>query len=53
VQICDLSEHESSLTPNDVIILGSDGLWDVTTNEQALWIVDNVLRSLPVRDDSR
>ena len=51
VEVNDLKKYE--LTPNDVIIMGSDGLWDVITNTQAIEVVQGVLTELPSSDNSR
>lgn len=44
VQIYDLSQY--SHTDEDVLILGSDGLWDVMANRKALQLVRSSLRQL-------
>ena len=36
-----MSEYDH--LPNDVLILGSDGLWDVTSNARAVQIVQSCL----------
>ena len=47
VKVYDLTAE--SHEPNDVLILGSDGLWDVMTNSQAQ---ETVLQTLLQLDDS-
>lgn len=46
-------EHDNTLTPEDVLIIGSDGLWDVTTNEDAAEIIKNSFDLFPDDEDSR
>ena len=47
----DMSSHEH--TENDVLILGSDGLWDVTTNERAAAIVQRALQQFSPEEKAR
>lgn len=42
VTIVNLEEYD--MTSDDVVILGTDGLWDVTTNDQAYQVVKNSLK---------
>lgn len=51
MQVKDLSGLK--LTPDDVVIMGSDGLWDVITNSHAVQIVKSMLKDLPPTDNSR
>ena len=46
-----MSEYDH--THNDVLIMGSDGLWDVTTNSKAAYIVKNCLTQFEEDDRSR
>lgn len=39
----DLGEH--ALTPDDVLVMGSDGLWDFTTSESVGIVVRKALSS--------
>ncbi|XP_025106522.1 protein phosphatase 1H-like isoform X2 [Pomacea canaliculata] len=51
VQVFDLGEHQ--LTEDDVLVMGSDGLWDMTTSEKIGSLVKKTLatRSLSELDD--
>lgn len=40
-------ENDSSLKDDDVLIMGTDGLWDVTSNEEAAEIVKNSIDLSP------
>ena len=51
MEIYDLSEYDHS--EDDVLIMGSDGLWDVTTNSKAAYIVKNCLSQFACDDRSR
>lgn len=51
VKVFDLSKADLAL--NDVLILGSDGLWDVVTNEEAAETVSQTLNNLPPTDSTR
>lgn len=46
-------ENDETLTDADVLIIGTDGLWDVTTNEQAAEIVEKSLDHFPANDTQR
>lgn len=46
-------ENDESLTDSDVLIMGTDGLWDVTGNEEAAEIVQKALDHFPVNDPQR
>lgn len=46
-------EKDHTLTPEDVLIIGTDGLWDVTTNEEAAEIVKNSFDLFPDNEESR
>lgn len=50
VQVLDL---QSDITENDVLVMGTDGLWDVTTNERAAEIVQKSLSQMFVTEDAR
>ncbi|XP_023714753.1 protein phosphatase 1H isoform X2 [Cryptotermes secundus] len=51
VQILDIQEEE--IKDSDVLIMGTDGLWDVTSNEKAVEIVQRSLDHFPANDKSR
>lgn len=51
VEIYDLSDYDHS--EDDVLIMGSDGLWDVTTNSKAAYVVKNCLSQFACDDRSR
>lgn len=38
---------------NDVLVMGTDGLWDVTSNETAAEVVESALKHFPVEDEQR
>ncbi|CAI4228381.1 unnamed protein product [Auanema sp. JU1783] len=52
VEVLDLRSLDS-LTDKDVIIVASDGLWDVLSNEDAALIVRSALSTIDVDDPSR
>ena len=52
VKILDL-ERDDGLADSDVLIMGTDGLWDVTTNDEAIEIVQKALDHFPVNDSQR
>jgi len=41
------------LDANDVLVMGTDGLWDVTNNEKTAIIVHNSLAHFPPSDEAR
>ncbi|KAM8976735.1 protein phosphatase 1J [Pelodytes ibericus] len=43
VRVYDLTEHEHS--PDDVMVMGTDGLWDVISNQEVADIVQSVFTS--------
>ncbi|GFU18657.1 protein phosphatase 1H [Trichonephila clavipes] len=51
VKIFNLLEEE--LTDADVLVMGTDGLWDVTTNERAAEVVQKSLDHFPANDAQR
>lgn len=51
VKIFNLLEEE--LTDADVLVMGTDGLWDVTTNEKAADVVQKSLDHFPANDAQR
>lgn len=51
VQVLDIKE--SKIKDSDVLIMGTDGLWDVTSNEKAVEIVQKSLDHFPANDKSR
>ncbi|GIY15435.1 protein phosphatase 1H [Caerostris darwini] len=51
VKIFNLLEEE--LTDGDVLVMGTDGLWDVTTNEKSAEIVQKSLDHFPANDAQR
>jgi hypothetical protein len=52
VRVLDL-EKEDQLTDSDVLIMGTDGLWDVTSNEKAAETVQKSLDHFPANDVQR
>ena len=46
-------EEDESLTDSDVLIMGTDGLWDVTPNSKAAEIVQKSLEHFPANDTQR
>ena len=46
-------EMDVCLSPEDVLIMGSDGLWDVTSNEEAAEIVKTSFDLFPDNEESR
>ena len=46
-------EAEENLTDSDVIIMGTDGLWDVTSNEKVCEVVQKALDHFPANDQQR
>ncbi|GBN55230.1 Protein phosphatase 1H [Araneus ventricosus] len=51
VKIFNLLEEE--LTDGDVLVMGTDGLWDVTINEKAAEVVQKSLDHFPANDAQR
>lgn len=51
IKIFNLLEEE--LTDADVLVMGTDGLWDVTTNEKAAEVVQKSLDHFPANDAQR
>lgn len=51
VRVFDVANED--VQENDVIIMGTDGLWDVTSNETAADVVDKALKHFPVDDEQR
>ncbi|XP_076053951.1 protein phosphatase 1H [Oratosquilla oratoria] len=51
IRIFDVAENE--LTDDDVLILATDGLWDITSNEKAVATVGKSLSHFPVCDEHR
>ncbi|XP_020857555.1 protein phosphatase 1J isoform X2 [Phascolarctos cinereus] len=51
VQVYDLTQYEHC--PDDVLILGTDGLWDVSSDKDVADTVDKVLSSFEPNDPSR
>ncbi|RWS07929.1 Protein phosphatase 1H-like protein [Dinothrombium tinctorium] len=52
VRVLDLAKDEN-LTDSDVLIMGTDGLWDITTNEKTVEIVQKSLEHFPANDSQR
>lgn len=46
-------EHDETLTAEDVLIMGTDGLWDVISNQEAANIVKNSFELFPDSEESR
>ncbi|XP_060057848.1 protein phosphatase 1J isoform X2 [Erinaceus europaeus] len=51
VQVYDLTQYEHC--PDDVLVLGTDGLWDVTSDDEVAATVDRVLSAYEPNDPSR
>uniref|UniRef100_A0A8D0BA85 Protein phosphatase, Mg2+/Mn2+ dependent 1J n=1 Tax=Salvator merianae TaxID=96440 RepID=A0A8D0BA85_SALMN len=51
VRIYDLTQYEHC--PDDVLVLGTDGLWDVTSNEEVAKVVIDVLMRYEPNDPCR
>uniref|UniRef100_F7E0N5 Protein phosphatase, Mg2+/Mn2+ dependent 1J n=1 Tax=Ornithorhynchus anatinus TaxID=9258 RepID=F7E0N5_ORNAN len=51
VRVYDLTQYEHC--PDDVLVLGTDGLWDVSSDRDVAATVDRVLTSLEPNDPSR
>ncbi|XP_052035535.1 protein phosphatase 1J isoform X1 [Apodemus sylvaticus] len=51
VRVYDLTQYEHC--PDDVLVLGTDGLWDVTNDSEVAATVDRVLSSYEPNDPSR
>lgn len=48
--IAGYSDESAELNDRDVLIIASDGLWDVTANEEAANIVNAALSQFPEDD---
>lgn len=48
VRVYDLTQYEHC--PDDVLVLGTDGLWDVTNDEEVASVVMEVLTSYEPND---
>lgn len=51
VKILDIANEK--ITESDVLVMGTDGLWDVTSNERAAEIVQKSLDHFPANDLGR
>ena len=51
VRVFDVANEE--LEDSDVIIMATDGLWDVTSNESAAEVVSKALQHFPADDEQR
>ncbi|KAM4645916.1 protein phosphatase 1J [Amazona ochrocephala] len=51
VRVYDLTQYEHC--PDDVLVLGTDGLWDVTNDKEVAGVVMEVLRSYEPNDPCR
>lgn len=51
VQVYDLAQYEHC--PDDVLVLGTDGLWDVTSDREVAATVDKVLSAYEPNDPCR
>lgn len=45
--------EKEAIYETDVLVMGTDGLWDVTSNERVAEIVQRTLEQFPAEDDSR
>ena len=48
-----LDLEREPVTENDVLVLGTDGLWDIAPNEQVAEIVQKCLDNYPISDEAR
>lgn len=51
MRVFDLTTYE--VTDTDVLILGTDGLWDITSNEEAVRLISTSLQQFPSDDLNR
>jgi len=51
VRIVDIEKE--AIYETDVLVMGTDGLWDVTSNERVAEIVSRSLEQFPVEDEAR
>lgn len=51
VKVFDLLSND--LTENDVLIMGTDGLWDITSNEAAAETLVKSLKHFPIENENR
>lgn len=51
VRVYDLTQYEHC--PDDVLVLGTDGLWDVTNDKEVAGVVMEVLTSYEPNDPCR
>lgn len=51
MRVYDLTQYEHC--PDDVLVLGTDGLWDVTNDEEVASVVMEVLTSYEPNDPCR
>ena len=49
VLVVDL-ERETDVTESDVLVMATDGLWDVISNERAAELVEQSLAAFPADD---
>ncbi|CAG2163385.1 unnamed protein product [Oppiella nova] len=52
VRIYDV-ENDENITDGDVLVIGTDGLWDITTNESAADVIQKSLDVFPANDVQR
>lgn len=51
VKVYELSFDSQELDENDVLIMGTDGLWDVISNQHAASVVARALEQFPASDE--